>query len=210
MTPSRFAPPPPTDSVTPSSTPASASVRPRVVLDTNVWIDILVFDDPTTRPIATALQDGDLDAVQDERCLNELQHVLDYPQFVRYAIDKPAALTRLARLCARVAPALHVKEGTATPVPETGANAGASAHTAHAMPRALPLCRDRDDQKFLELAHVAAAQWLITKDKALLKMARRMARDFDLRIVQPAPFVAATGLAQPASAGDATREPTVQ
>ncbi|WP_338859998.1 PIN domain-containing protein [Mycetohabitans rhizoxinica] len=198
------------DSVAPSSAPASAFVRPRVVLDTNVWIDILVFDDPATRSIATALQNGGLDAVQDERCLNELQRVLDYPQFVRYAIDKSAALARLARLCTRVAPARHAEGGAAMPVPETGTNAGASAHAARATPRALPLCRDRDDQKFLELAHATAAQWLVTKDKALLKMARRMARDFDLRIVQPVHFVAATGLAQPASAGDATREPTVQ
>ncbi|WP_323073396.1 PIN domain-containing protein [Mycetohabitans endofungorum] len=180
-----------------------------MVLDTNVWIDILVFDDPATRPIATALQDGSLDAVQDDRCLNELQRVLDYPQFVRYAIDQPAALARLARLCTHVAPALRTKGGAAMSVPEAGANARASTHAAGAAPRALPLCRDRDDQKFLELAYDTAAQWLVTKDKALLKMARRMAREFDLRIVQPAQFVAAAGLAQSA-AGDATHEPTVQ
>nr|WP_255779112.1 PIN domain-containing protein [Mycetohabitans sp. B8] len=209
MTPSRSAPPLPAYPVAPSSATAAAFARPRVVLDTNVWIDILVFDDPATRPIATALQDGGLDAVQDERCANELQRVLDYPQFVRYAIDKPAALARLARLCARVAPALRTKGGAAMSVPEAGANASASAHAAGAAPRALPLCRDRDDQKFLELAHDAAAQWLVTKDKALLKMARRMAREFDLRIVQPAQFVAAAGLAQSA-ADDATHEPTVQ
>jgi predicted nucleic acid-binding protein len=38
---------------------------------------------------------------------------------------------------------------------------------------ALPRCADRDDQKFLELARDAAADWLVTADKALLKLARR-------------------------------------
>ena len=28
---------------------------PRVVLDTNVWIDLLVFDDPVARPVRDAL-----------------------------------------------------------------------------------------------------------------------------------------------------------
>jgi predicted nucleic acid-binding protein len=37
----------------------------------------------------------------------------------------------------------------------------------------LPRCQDRDDQKFLELARDARADWLITADKALLKLARR-------------------------------------
>jgi predicted nucleic acid-binding protein len=41
----------------------------------------------------------------------------------------------------------------------------------------LPVCTDKDDQKFLELARDANATILITKDKALLKLARkRLAR----------------------------------
>uniref|UniRef100_UPI00196305AE PIN domain-containing protein n=2 Tax=Burkholderia TaxID=32008 RepID=UPI00196305AE len=44
----------------------------RVVLDSNVWIDILVFDDPATRPIRAALERGTLAAVIDGRCLTEL------------------------------------------------------------------------------------------------------------------------------------------
>ena len=37
----------------------------------------------------------------------------------------------------------------------------------------LPACRDPDDQKFLELALAARAQCLLTKDHALLELARR-------------------------------------
>lgn len=141
----------------------------RAVLDSNVWIDILVFDDPATRPIRAALENGTLAAVIDSRCLHELTHVLDYSQFARFAIDKTEALATVARLSELVAPAL----------------------VENAPLAALPKCRDRDDQKFLELAQAAGADWLVSKDRALLKLAKRTARDFGFRIAQPAPFVVA-------------------
>ena len=37
----------------------------------------------------------------------------------------------------------------------------------------LPACLDRDDQKFLETARDGAARLLVTRDKLLLKLARR-------------------------------------
>ncbi|CAH2800950.1 MAG: FIG00452560: hypothetical protein [uncultured Caballeronia sp.] len=131
----------------------SAAPR-RIVLDSNVWIDILIFDDPATRPIHAALEARTLEALIDSRCLTELTRVLDYPQFVRMDIDKAAALARVARLSTFVA----------TTLPDE----------AHPLPR----CKDRDDQKFLELAHASGADWLVSKDRAVLKFARRVARDF--------------------------------
>jgi putative PIN family toxin of toxin-antitoxin system len=141
---------------------------PRVVLDSNVWIDILVFDDAATRPIHAGLRTGALEAVIDARCLAELSRVLDYPQFTRRAVDKAAALASVARLSSMTAHAA---------IPDQAA--------------LLPRCKDRDDQKFLELAQTAGADWLVSKDRALLKLARRTARDFGFRIAQPAPFAAA-------------------
>lgn len=141
---------------------------PRVVLDSNVWIDILVFDDPATRPIHAALQRRLLCAVIDRRCLGELARVLDYPQFVARDVDKAAALASVAQL--------STLEESA-PVPADSAP--------------LPKCKDRDDQKFLELAHAVNAAWLVSKDRALLRLNKRTARDFGIRIVEPAPFVAA-------------------
>jgi len=138
----------------------------RAVLDSNVWIDILVFDDPNSRPIRAALEAGTLEALIDARCLKELTYVLDYPQFVRFAVDKAKALETVAQLSRLVEIA---------PPPED------------APP--LPKCKDRDDQKFLELAHATQADWLVSKDRALLKLAKRTARDFGFRIAQPAPFV---------------------
>ena len=40
----------------------------------------------------------------------------------------------------------------------------------------LPVCTDKDDQKFLEISRDADAEILITKDKALLKLARKTAQ----------------------------------
>jgi len=39
----------------------------------------------------------------------------------------------------------------------------------------LPACRDRDDQKFMEAALAARADFLVTKDRALLDLAPRTA-----------------------------------
>jgi putative PIN family toxin of toxin-antitoxin system len=142
-----------------------------VVLDSNVWIDILVFDDPHTRPILAALERGALSALIDARCLNELSRVLDYPQFVERSVDKTAALARLAQLAPLIVPA--------APAPDA---------------KPLPQCKDRDDQKFLELAQASGAAWLVSKDRALLKLAKRVARDFGFRIAEPRAFVAACGL----------------
>ncbi|HEV3104235.1 MAG TPA: putative toxin-antitoxin system toxin component, PIN family [Trinickia sp.] len=149
----------------------AARGTPRVVLDSNVWIDMLVFDDAAARPILAALERGALSAVIDVRCLAELTRVLDYPQFVKRAVDKKAALASVARLAAMT-----------------------EADAALLGDAALPKCKDRDDQKFLELAHAASVDWLVSKDRALLKLGKRTARDFGFRIAQPAPFAAACAL----------------
>jgi putative PIN family toxin of toxin-antitoxin system len=148
---------------------------PRVVLDSNVWIDILVFDDPHTRPIRAALERGALCALIDARCQGELTYVLDYPQFAKRAVDKQAALDTLVRLTYLIEP----------PAPDDSNDDTALAT------KPLPQCKDRDDQKFIELAHRSRAQWLVSKDRAVLKLARRVERDFGFRIGQPAQFVAA-------------------
>ena len=168
----------------PTATPPSIATRAAaptlcVVLDSNVWLDILVFDDPHTRPIRTALERGVIRALIDARCQAELAHVLDYPQFAGRGVTKADALAGLTALVEQVEP------------PELPADA-----------RALPQCRDRDDQKFLDLTRASGAQWLVSKDRAVLKLARRVARDFGFRIATPDAFVAecAQRAAEPAQA----------
>jgi predicted nucleic acid-binding protein len=52
-------------------------------------------------------------------------------------------------------------------------------------PVVLPECKDPDDQKFLEVARDGGAQWLVTSDKALLKLARRQKLTHLFGIVTP-------------------------
>ena len=122
----------------------------RLVLDTNVWIDWLVFDDPSITPVKAAQRDGRLQIVVDEACLEELKAVLGYPQFGLGDAQKKNYLTEVARRTIRN----HNHESGSKAI--------------------LPRCSDPDDQKFRALAHDAAADWLLTRDEALLKLNRRL------------------------------------
>jgi putative PIN family toxin of toxin-antitoxin system len=124
--------------------------KKRIVLDTNVCLDLFVFHDPRWDSLLAALKNGTVEAVTREDCRNEWLHVLDYPHLPLNDESKKQAIADFDTLINCIAP-----EPRATP---------------------LPLCTDKDDQKFLELARDACAQCLVTKDKALLKLARKTAR----------------------------------
>jgi len=53
---------------------------PRIVLDTNAWLDLLLFEDPRLAVLGAALHDGDVAAVVNAACLAEWQRVLQYPR----------------------------------------------------------------------------------------------------------------------------------
>ena len=153
------------DAAAPAQTPA-----PRVVLDSNIWVDILIFDDAVARPIRAALEAGRLDAIISPACREELRRVLDYPQFAHYAVDAQAALAWVDRVTRSVAD------------PEDAARTQGETF--------VPRCKDRDDQKFLALADAANATYLVSKDKAVLKLKRRMAKYCDVAVLPPKQFVA--------------------
>ena len=123
-----------------------------IVLDTNVCLDLFVFHDPRWILLLSALQDGKLQAVTRGDCRTEWQIVLTYPHL---PLDDAGRMRSAAEFDALV-----------TCLPETPA-AGDAAR--------LPICSDPDDQKFLELARDAGAEVLLTKDKALLKLAKKTA-----------------------------------
>lgn len=135
---------------TPSAAPAIRSV----VLDTNVVLDVFVFDDVFTRPLKEALRSGALMAWADRHTLKELALVLAYPSF---------KLTAEAQRTVRDAYGAFVRvaDGEGSPVE-------------------LPPCRDRDDQKFLELAARAGASWLVSKDQRVLSMGGGRRLPFDV------------------------------
>jgi len=120
----------------------------RLVLDTNVWLDWLVFDDPSVATITAAIAAKRAQVFIDAACEAELERALGYDLGKR-TVDIAACLA----LCRRVA--RRIDSG----VPE--------AERAQ-----LPACRDPDDQKFLEAALAARAEFLVTKDRALLDLAR--------------------------------------
>ena len=50
----------------------------RLVLDTNVWLDWLVFDEPALAPLRAAHAAGRVEVVMDDACEAELARVLAY------------------------------------------------------------------------------------------------------------------------------------
>jgi len=150
-------------------------VRPlRLVLDTNVWLDWLVFDDPQIAPLKSAVAAGRAAIVIDGPCEDELIRVLAYP--VRKVV--PDADTQAGRLaeCRRLTSGLRIRD--------SGFSSAGSEHGP------LPVCSDPDDQKFLELARNSSADCLVTKDRALLVLARRKRLPPPFRILTPAQLAA--------------------
>ena len=148
-----------------------AQPAPLLVLDTNVVLDWVAFGDPRVRPIAGAIERGLLRAATSGACLQELRRALGSAQV---GLEAGAQ----ARAYARYAAHAQVFEA-----PEAVAG--------------MPRCEDPDDQKFLGLAWHARASHLLTRDKALLKLARQVAQLGRFSVLAPQDYP----LPQPQSRG---------
>jgi putative PIN family toxin of toxin-antitoxin system len=135
-----------------------ASAKP-IVIDTNVCLDLFVFRDPRWAGLLAALESGAVQAVTRADCRDEYLYVLHYPHLPLDDSTRPEAAARFDALIRVVAPDSRAIR--------------------------LPVCTDRDDQKFLEIARDADAAILITKDKALLKLAKKTVREGLYRIMTP-------------------------
>jgi len=152
---------------------------PRVVLDTNVCLDLFVFADARCARLGAALRAGVVEAVTCAACEDEWRSVLAYPQL---------ALEQAAR-----ARAIAAFDGLVRRLPEAVLPAWR-----------LPRCADPDDQKFLALAAGAGARWLLSRDRALLTLHRRCLRDGDCAVVTPQAWPAPhSDPLAPASSADA-------
>ena len=145
----------------------SGAASARVVIDTNVCLDLFVFRDPRSDALLAALRNGAVEAVTRDDCRTEWLIVLNYPHLPLNDETRPRTVQEFDALITCITPA------------------------SSAFP--LPACRDRDDQKFLELARDAQAAMLITKDKALLKLAKRTARAGLFHILTPEAWRAHVG-----------------
>lgn len=139
-------------------------LHPRAVIDTNVLLDFWVFDDAASRPLRAAVESGHVNALRSGDSVDELTQVIMREKFELATEARFGILRDWDRL--------------ATPV-----------ERVFAAPFA---CSDQADQKFLDLAYTARADWLVTRDNALLKLARRARRD-GLKILLPAAACAELG-----------------
>lgn len=132
-------------------------MRP-LVLDTNIVLDLLVFQDPAFGPLHQAINRGDLDWIATLAMRDELKRVLTYP----------AISTRLAKKANQ--------ENTGAPLDPASAVLRQFDDLSRILPapgKATVTCRDRDDQIFIDLA-VAHQAMLLSKDRAVLCMRKRL------------------------------------
>ena len=134
-----------------------------LVLDTNVWLDWLLFDDPSVASLKAAVNEGRAEIFIDAAGEAELQRVLAY-DLRKNSIDAQKQAACLAE-CRRIAKRVQ----NAAPL------------------ASLPRCPDPDDQLFLEAAAAARADYLVTKDRDLLELPRSR---LPFRVVQPEFFKA--------------------
>ena len=133
----------------PAEAPANEPARP-VVVDTNVALDLLIFSDPRTAPLRTLLAQGRLAWIATQVMRDELERVLAYPHIVeRMNYYRVSAEQVLAAF-------------------------DAQARLVEIAPKVAYVCKDADDQKFIDLA-AAHRAILLSKDKAVICMRKRLA-----------------------------------
>jgi putative PIN family toxin of toxin-antitoxin system len=119
------------------------------VIDTNIVLDLWLFEDPATAPLRAALQSGLITHLATDSMREELARVLTYPHIVKRMaksnIQAQDILNRFDEHCVSAEPAA----------------------------KAPCTCKDPDDQKFIDLA-VAHAVPLLSKDAAILCMKKRL------------------------------------
>ena len=127
----------------------AAQVAQAWVIDTNIVLDLWLFEDPATIPLRAALQSGAISHLATDSMRGELARVLTYPHLMKRMaksnIQASDVLNRFDEYLLAAEPAA----------------------------KAACTCKDPDDQKFIDLA-VAHAVPLLSKDNAILCMKKRL------------------------------------
>jgi putative PIN family toxin of toxin-antitoxin system len=122
-----------------------------IVIDTNVLLDIWIYSDPATADLRQKLLQGQLQWISTASMREELLRVLGYEHIARrLAKDNKSTLSVML--------AFDSHSGC---VPEA--------------PRCAYVCKDADDQKFIDLAFAHKAI-LLSKDRQVLKLRKRLAQ----------------------------------
>ena len=122
----------------------STDIKPRLVLDTNVILDLLVFKDPATEPIWLALDTHRVDAVRTAASLAELMDVIQRPIF-KLSLEEQEGIVRTWVSNTRL-----LENAAIEPAPFT--------------------CRDPDDQVFINMAYSLRPALLLSKDLRVLEL----------------------------------------
>lgn len=121
-----------------------------IILDTNIVLDVFVFNDPIADPIRQALANNELNWLATQPMRDELARVLAYPKIaVRLTFYKLSLKDVLAKF-------------------------DHHAHIVEVAPKASVTCSDADDQKFIDLA-VQHCALLLSKDRDVLSLRKRLA-----------------------------------
>ena len=132
---------------------------PLAVLDTNVVFDVWFWNDRHAQTLKAAIEQNRLKLVSTPSCLKEFAVVMQRPQFGLNEAQQDALLEAVLSAVTVVSVSL---EG-------------------------LVRCRDEDDEKFLNLAFEARADYLFTKDKYVLRSGRKLV-PLGTKTMRPADF----------------------
>lgn len=140
----------------------------RVVLDTNVVLSALLFRNGRLASLRLAWQQDGFKPVVNRQTMTELARVLSYAKF---RLD---------------AAAVHEALNLYLPHAQVHVVQRAGQHTAQ-----IPQCRDPKDQMFLDLAHGAKVNALVTGDQDLLVLDDPRKKRLAFRILTPHDFLLA-------------------
>ena len=135
------------------------AARFEIVVDTNIWLDMLVFDNPGARRLAELLDPPapsmlSVHALSSDEMRAELADVIRRAHFKLDDPAREALLARYDRIVVRAPVASDCRLA----------------------------CRDPDDRKFLDLAVARRTAWLLSRDRALLAARKPAWKRFSLRI----------------------------
>ena len=123
---------------------ALIDIKLRLVLDTNVILDLLVFKDPSAESIRHLLDAKLVDAVRSEASMLELVEVIQRPTF-KLSREEQEVILQAWESSARL-----LENAAIEPAPFT--------------------CRDLDDQVFLDMAYSIRPALLLSKDLRVLEL----------------------------------------
>lgn len=132
--------------VQPSIVANQARTKPVVVIDTNVWLDLLYWHDKDAQELNQRIERREYVICITLACLEELADVISRTHFALDEKQQHAILNEVLQITTLIC------------APESSS----------------ARCRDTDDQKFLDLAQAVGADFLITKDKLVLKAGKKL------------------------------------